>query len=172
MNKPLTEWRKRINEILADGEWHDREEVVQDAMRLVPPGVAFRRGEYYRVKALRKQYGKEAAQERARQKGDDRDAILAGKRALVAEALQGSLASGAIEKRKDKSGYMIRQVVKPARDQFSAEADLLVHELVRQLEYWNKAELYLPKGDVGDALLGGDPRRSIRDTLERVGRKP
>lgn len=45
---PLT---TRLHEILADGEWHDREPIVKELMRLAPPGEAWRMAEEVRVRS-------------------------------------------------------------------------------------------------------------------------
>jgi hypothetical protein len=98
MGRRPTEWRLRVLEILADGQWHDREPVVLDAMRLVPPGKAFRRGEQYR----------ERVSTGERKRGSDDDSIRTGQRAYVSETIQTSLKSGVIEKRVENGVYQIR----------------------------------------------------------------
>lgn len=39
---------KRLNEVLADGEWHDIEDVIREVAKSVPPGVATRTAERHR----------------------------------------------------------------------------------------------------------------------------
>lgn len=46
MGRPPSMWLQRAYEILADGEWHDREKVVREMMRAVPPGRAYRHGHH------------------------------------------------------------------------------------------------------------------------------
>lgn len=45
MPNPKTPERRRLDEILADGAWHDRETVVAALAPLVAPGVATREAE-------------------------------------------------------------------------------------------------------------------------------
>lgn len=42
MPAPETPWARRLREILADGEWHNYEDVLTELATLVPPGRAFR----------------------------------------------------------------------------------------------------------------------------------
>lgn len=50
MPPPLTPWTAKIYELLADGQWHDREPVVAAAAKAVPPGRAKRTAEDERVR--------------------------------------------------------------------------------------------------------------------------
>jgi hypothetical protein len=36
--------------ILADGKWHEREEIIRAVMKVIPPGLAYRHAEYVRKK--------------------------------------------------------------------------------------------------------------------------
>lgn len=42
MGAPRSPWMVRAYELLADGDWHDRDAVVTAVMPLVPPGKAIR----------------------------------------------------------------------------------------------------------------------------------
>lgn len=42
-------WTARADEILADGEWHDGKTVMQEAAKLIPPGIAARKMEANRA---------------------------------------------------------------------------------------------------------------------------
>ena len=42
MPTPKSPARNRLDELLADGEWHDREQLVRALMPLIPPGQAVR----------------------------------------------------------------------------------------------------------------------------------
>lgn len=44
---------KLAAKLLADGEWHDREPIVQALMKLIPPGVAMRQSEVVRTRGGR-----------------------------------------------------------------------------------------------------------------------
>lgn len=44
-----TPWRRRAEELLADGQWHDMETVAREAARVVPAGRAFRLQEQMRA---------------------------------------------------------------------------------------------------------------------------
>jgi hypothetical protein len=43
MSKMKSPWREAGDITLADGEWHDREEVAANMMAVIPPGMAVRR---------------------------------------------------------------------------------------------------------------------------------
>lgn len=44
MGRRPAPWLQQAYDILADGQWHLRDAVVREMVKLVPPGVAFRRG--------------------------------------------------------------------------------------------------------------------------------
>lgn len=50
MTPPRSATRLRLEELLADGEWHDREPIVQALMLVVPPGQAVRRAHHTRAR--------------------------------------------------------------------------------------------------------------------------
>lgn len=45
MAPPVTPWGKAVDAVMADGDWHSLDELVDAAGHLIPPGVAIRRGE-------------------------------------------------------------------------------------------------------------------------------
>jgi hypothetical protein len=73
----------RVVELLADGEWHNYEQVVRELMKVVPPGPAIRRAEQDRIASNR---GHKKADEeigpRVKPRGTD-ELIRSGRRAIV-----------------------------------------------------------------------------------------
>lgn len=101
MATPTTPWYDRIVEVLADGEWHRREELIQAAIPLVPPGQAHRAAEKDRVRR---------SQSPTRVRGDQATAIAAGARRLVDEALRGLVRYGRVWRDGDR--YQLVEVVR------------------------------------------------------------
>lgn len=85
---PKTPWGAAIDRVLADGEWHDREEILAAGVLTVPPGVAYRHAE-----RLRRVY---AAGPRKR--GDDSTAVAAGARDKVRRVLAAHVQRGTVER--------------------------------------------------------------------------
>lgn len=160
MGAPLSEWRKRVQALLEDGEWHEQEPVVRDAMRFVPPGPAYRHAEYARTR------GNDAP----RQRGDQSDAIAAGQRQMTMQSIHAAVRNGKIERKREGDVTYLRLTSgSPKRPAGWTESDDLAEELRRQLDFWRKAEDYLPKGAMKETLIG-KPEESIKDTLKRLGR--
>lgn len=87
MATPKTLTRRRLDELLADGRWHEREELVEKLIPTVPPGRAHRRAE---------------ANRRRRSRGDrvrSVDEITIGARDLVGRTIWDAMRYGAIEQR-------------------------------------------------------------------------
>lgn len=51
MPTPKTPARRRLDELLADGEWHDREQLILDTVGIIPPGIAARHARDCRTRA-------------------------------------------------------------------------------------------------------------------------
>lgn len=49
-----TPWLGEAYKLLADGEWHDREEIVKELAKMVPPGIAWRHAETARINQLKR----------------------------------------------------------------------------------------------------------------------
>lgn len=76
---PLT---VRALELLEDGQWHDREAILRELMRLITPGVAFRVNETARVYATGNEVRtKPITEQRAVISGARRKALLTLNRA-------------------------------------------------------------------------------------------
>lgn len=92
-------WTRAILEVLADGQWHDRAELVDVARPAVPPGRAYRNGERNRARmhALRSDT---ALAERTR--GDRQSSIDTGAHLIVVEALRGLARRSVIERDGDR----------------------------------------------------------------------
>ena len=95
-NRRMRPWTKAILTILADGEWHDREDVINEAMPTVPPGIAVRETELGR-----RHSDPNAPAERTRPISTS-DAIAAGARAKVVAALGTLRDNGRIERDGDR----------------------------------------------------------------------
>lgn len=52
-------WNKFIYDTLASGEWISREWLINEASKLVPPGVAFRSNTLKRARLSRRDYGRD-----------------------------------------------------------------------------------------------------------------
>ena len=61
MPTPKTLWRQAGDALLADGQWHDYEEVIQVMMPLVPSGMAVR----HRRKVVERLHPNASRQERS-----------------------------------------------------------------------------------------------------------
>jgi len=165
-----SEWGLAIQEILSDGEWHEREVLYRAGMKQVPPGRAFRQAEKNRDRFFQERHGTNAP---ARKRGNDETAIAAGQRMLVTGVLTSQVRTGRYEKKEVDGKVYVRD--KKIHDKFVEEqggmvVDLLDH-LERQLRYWNNA-LGLIGGDraVRAALIGGDPVAELKQVLEKYGR--
>ncbi len=53
----MTAWSERAEEILADGEWHSGRELMREALKVIPPGIAVRITEVRRRSAQRRHAG-------------------------------------------------------------------------------------------------------------------
>jgi hypothetical protein len=89
---PRAPWTERAFEILSDGEWHDQADLIDACAPLVPPGVAYRKGELRRRNAS-------PSHSAARLRGDQHLAVAAGARAKVHDCLASPVRDGRIERR-------------------------------------------------------------------------
>lgn len=162
MGTPLSDWRRRVHELLADGEWHEQDPVVRDAMRLVPPGPAYRQAETSRK-------NRPDAPEK-RTQGTDADAIAAGQRQIVMQSIYAGVRYGSFDRKREGKRIYIRDLTVGKRPSGSTDIDDLIECLKRQLKMWEKARPHLPKGAVRDTILGADPEKDIIETLRNNGR--
>jgi hypothetical protein len=175
MGQPLSEWRKRIHELLADGEWHELDPVVKDALLRVPPGPAFRHAE----KQRERQSGE------PRQRGDMDDAIAAGRRSIAMQSVGAAVRSGKLERKEENGKLWLRDpqaarlrgvspqyVAQRAAQQGMSVADDLADELRRQLKFWRRSQLLIAPGGARDEVLGGNPEQSIINVLKKHGYEP
>jgi len=87
--------RLAVDQVIADGDWHDREELIAAAMAVIPPAVAYRRAE---VNRTRKTTG-------LRSRGGRDDAVRAGSRDLARRLIDEAVRRGSIER--DGSRYRV-----------------------------------------------------------------
>lgn len=92
-----TPWGAKVDEVLADGEWHAIEAVVVAAMAAVPPGVSFRHGESERQRR-RSEPG-------TRVSGDHSTSVATGARRLAWQAVRTRWRKGTAE----RDGEMVRR---------------------------------------------------------------
>lgn len=177
MGLPPSEWRQCIEDILADGEWHELEHVIREASKKVPPGKAFRHSERQRIRQ------REDGIERTR--GDRSDAIRTGARGIVVQTLNTAKRSRRAEYKTIENKKWIRSpraaasialaladdtVIIPKNHEESARE--LLDELEQQLIFWRRAFNMLGGNkDVRDAIIGDDPIARIEELLKRNGRK-
>jgi hypothetical protein len=84
----MTPWTRRALELLAVGAWHDLDDIVFAAMKLVPPARAFRVAEDSRRKSHERSIKRGVAQPwRPRPKGEHQKAIDAGARSILYDSL-------------------------------------------------------------------------------------
>lgn len=92
-----TAWGTKIDELLADGEWHELDELLAASMELVPPGAAYRTGERHR----RERRGNDRTV-RTTQQGT----IAAGRRRTVYDAIRSRVRHGTVE----RDGHRVRRL--------------------------------------------------------------
>lgn len=86
-------WSLAIRDVLADGEWHDREELIAVGKRAVPPGIAYRRFERQRKTAAR--YRNEPG---ATRRGDEFAVVASGAKRVAYDCVRAMVASGVVER--------------------------------------------------------------------------
>lgn len=92
VRKDASSWVKHALYLLRDGEWHGYVEIVDVLARMVPPGLAYRRGQ-------------KGYKDRERSKPIDKElVILYGSRQEVRTSLRGMRESGRIETKLDRRG--------------------------------------------------------------------
>lgn len=137
IGRRATPWSRRALEILQDGEWHDREEIIRELADMVPPGVAWRHLEKGRIAQLYRkaqdELGPEAADKwKAEQKERPQPAdptstqIRKGQRAVVITQLGGS--ARIIREKRDGKVYLMRIPI----------SDRLLNSGVNQIRTWGE----------------------------------
>lgn len=115
MATPKTPVRVRLDELLSDGAWHNREHLVADTVGVVPPGVAARRATTSRRRS-RTQRERDAGRDLhewnggGTPRGDD---IRVGARDLVVHRIGSAVGDGAFERRTLPDGTV--QIRRPPR---------------------------------------------------------
>lgn len=102
-------WSKAIQDLLADGRWHDRAEVIAVGARAVPPGVAWRRAEQHRLDNQTRRVG----ELRPRQ-GDEHSAVEAGSRRVASQVLYALVKHGKVLREDDR--YCLARPADQARE--------------------------------------------------------
>lgn len=95
---------KVLCQVLADGAWHDHQQVVEAMMPAVPPGVAFRHAERRRAAKART-----TGTARARTVGDETTAVAAGARSLSTRLIRARRVDGSLEERTVDGRRQIRR---------------------------------------------------------------
>ena len=97
MTPPKTPLRLRIEELLADGNWHPLEVTITTAQVLVPPGQAARRAETNRQAVATPGH----PAEHGRVLGTEAAAVTVGQRDITRRTIHGAVTRGAIERSAD-----------------------------------------------------------------------
>lgn len=92
----ITPWGQAIDRVLADGEWHQRNELLDAATPTVPPGIAYRTGE--RQRSEEKIWGTPGP----RKFGDESTAVAAGARRRARDVLNARLRTGTVQRDGDR----------------------------------------------------------------------
>lgn len=85
-------WGVVLDELLADGDWHDADELINTMVAAIPPGVAYRAGEKSRVNS--RSWGTPGA----RKFGDQQTAAAAGARRIATSLLATRVARATVER--------------------------------------------------------------------------
>lgn len=85
MSGPLSPQLARAYELLSDGEWHDREVILREIVKVITPGIAVRHAEM-----VRKTSGKGVAPAERKKPRSQEFLIASGKRSLARQTLRGS----------------------------------------------------------------------------------
>ncbi len=104
-------WTLRLLEKIKDGEWYDYRDVLIEVSELVPPGMAWRKAEYYREYHYRSR-GKEPSD---RKYGDRNDTIKTGQRLIVGKSITDLRRRGRIEVEYDEASNSKRKTPKRIR---------------------------------------------------------
>lgn len=108
MPTPKTPQRVRLDELLADGAWHDREPLISAAAAAVPPGVAARHATRARA-AYRAKYARWLNRHGLTPRpavggAAPADDVRVGARALADIALRSAVRTGAYQQRALRDG--------------------------------------------------------------------
>lgn len=102
MSTPRSPWMVKVHELLADGDWVDREELMAAAMPVVPPGKAERQAkvERNRQDAARRRRGDTVIPSNSKPS----DPVAVGARIVVAHSLGTAVGQGRLERRRLADG--------------------------------------------------------------------
>lgn len=121
---PASETLHKLVDLLEDGEWHVLEDILAEAGKLVPPGVAIRRAEKRRAATAG------SAEERVRETAPDR-LIAMGKRVIVMDTIAGGsrgyfeLTPARFPRDPERQVRLLQMPPRVARDRRLAERDSL-----------------------------------------------
>ena len=87
MATPRSPWTARMDEVLDDGEWHELEEVLAAGITMVPPGRAYRKGEWNRLRL------KGPA---TRHVGTREQSVATGARIIARKSIESRLSNGTL----------------------------------------------------------------------------
>lgn len=89
MGTPLSPWSARMDDVLADGEWHELEEVLAAGVKIVPPGMAYRKGEWNRLRLKGPDTRHVGTRERS---------VATGARIIARKSIESRLQRGTVER--------------------------------------------------------------------------
>ncbi len=108
MPAPKTPQRVRLDELLADGEWHDREPLVVAAAAAVPPGVAARHARHQRAAWRARYHRRNGTAPPPTAIGRPSDDVRVGARHLAITAIRTAVAQRAYQQRTLPDGTTIQ----------------------------------------------------------------
>lgn len=95
----------RLRELLTDGEWHAREELIDALAGFVPPGVAWRSAERHRLSKRRRKGLSDGPRVHHTITAT---AVKTGRRAVVGDAIQREVRRGHVDRRRNGRGIELR----------------------------------------------------------------
>lgn len=98
------EWTQAIYDLLIDGQWHPKKEVLAAGMKVVPPAVGFRKGEWNRRVHYKKRGKVEDFAIDKRTRGTREDSIRVGSRMIVINTVRQMRNMGRVEERLTSDG--------------------------------------------------------------------
>lgn len=170
MAGPLTPQLERAYELLADGEWHDREEIMFEISKVITPGVAVRHAE-----TVRQTSGTYPAPPERKVPRSQAFLIASGKRSLARSALR----TKRIERKVDENGrVLVRLMGAPAVTQPAAPVTYrnITPHLRRAFEVLADGKWHLREHVIAAMIKAVDPdmaltvaERRERQANERYG---
>lgn len=108
MTPPKSPVRRRLDELLADRAWHDRDAILADAVGVVAPGVAARRARRDRATERARYARTHSARRPPRGGAGPADDTRIGARRIAREVINSAIDHGAYQRRTHHGTVQIR----------------------------------------------------------------